>query len=185
LITLTSTKKEKKQLLEYLSKGEKDLKNNEPKDFEDFLICCKLFTKPQSYGTKIQNRWIKDNGYHKINSSKNRGDYKDINLYVEFKVSYFLDNQWNLLQLRPYQKIDRYDIMLIDKNYKYKLYQIPKKQMDRLLKEYGYVAHGTKDSNIENKNLEYRISIKENMLLNIEKYLVKKIKQKNNIERFF
>ena len=75
--------------------------------------------------------------------------------------------------------------MLIDKNYKYKLYQIPKKQMDRLLKEYGYVAHGTKDSNIENKNLEYRISIKENMLLNIEKYLVKKIKQKNNIERFF
>ena len=57
--------------------------------------------------------------------------------------------------------------------------------MDRLLKKYGYVAHGTKDSNIENKNLEYRISIKEHMLLIIEKYLVKKIKQKNKIERFF
>jgi hypothetical protein len=185
LITLTSTKKEKKQLLEHLSKCEKDLKNNEPEDFEDFLICCKLFTNPQSYGTKIQNRWIRDNGYHKVNSSKNCGDYKDMDSYVEFKVSYFSNNKWTLLQLRPYQKIDRYDIMLIDKNYKYELYEIPKKQMDRLLKQYGDVAHGTKDSNIENKNLEYRISIKKHMLLIIEKYLVKKINQKNNMERFF
>ena len=183
MISITSTKIEKKNLLKVLEEAKKNFV--EPDDFEDFLVSCKLFLNPQSYGTKIQNRWRKDNGYKKVNSSLNLGDYKDESMYVEFKVSYISNNQWTIIQIRPYQKIQRYDIMLIDEDYKDKLYKIPKDKMNILIDKYGDVAHGTKGSNLNNKNLEYRMTIKKNMLPEIEQYISNTTKTKNNIERFF
>ena len=161
----------------------------EPEDFEDFLISCKLFLNPQSYGIKIQNRWRTDNGYEKVNSSLNLGDYKDGDMYVEFKVSYIsTNNNWSIIQIRPHQKIQRYDIMLVDSDYKYNLYKIPKNKMDIFVDKYGEIAHGTKSSNLDNKNLEYRITIKKNMLVEIEQYISNENIENNystSMNRFF
>ena len=81
----------------------------EPEDFQEFLIDCKLYLKPSSYGTRIQNRWRTDHNYKSVKSSEDSGDYKDSDEYVEFKVSYVSKGEWFLVQLRPYQNINRYD----------------------------------------------------------------------------
>tara|TARA_Y100000592_G_scaffold21159_1_gene32550 strand:- start:1491 stop:2045 length:555 start_codon:yes stop_codon:yes gene_type:complete len=143
-------------------------------DFEEFLIDCKMYFNSQSYGPKIEKRWREINKYKKIKSTENRGDYKDGSEYTEFKVSYFSEGKWSLLQLRPYQSVDRYDILLAElgnTNMKYTIYKIPKDKMKYLIDKYGEVAHGTKRSNSDNKNLEYRITIKKNMLHEIEPYI--------------
>jgi|TARA_R110000824_G_scaffold76510_1_gene193860 hypothetical protein len=162
---------EKINLLESLEWQKKHFQ--EPIAFRDFIIDCKLYLNPQSYGTKIQNRWKTINKYKSLNSSVNRGDYKDNTTYVEFKVSYLSDNKWSLLQLRPYQKIDRYDIMLIDHKFNYTLYAIPNTKMKLMIDKYGDAAHGTKDSNLNNKNIEYRMTIRNHMLYEIESFISK------------
>ena len=145
-------------------------------DFEEFLIDCKIYLNSQSYGIKIQNRWREINKYKKVKSSEDRGDYKDGSTYAEFKVSYFSDGKWSLLQLRPYQPVDRYDILLVElgnTNMNYTIYKIPKDKMKYLIDRYGETAHGTKQSNLDNNNIEYRITIKKNMLHEIEPYIFK------------
>ena len=145
MISITSTKSEKKNLLKSLDEAKKSFV--EPEDFEDFLISCKLFLNPQSYGIKIQNRWRTDNGYEKVNSSLNLGDYKDGDMYVEFKVSYIsTNNNWSIIQIRPHQKIQRYDIMLVDSDYKYNLYKIPKNKMDIFVDKYGEIRNDASDT---------------------------------------
>ena len=157
------------RILEYIERN----KNTFPKtgDFKTFLINTKFFTNPQSYGIQIQNKWMRMFGYKSIAKSKNRGDYKDTDEYVEFKVSYLSNNTWSIVQLRPYQDVDRYDIMLIDNKYNHILYKIPSDKMKSLIDKYGDVAHGTKESNSDNKNIEYRITIKKNMLYEITPFI--------------
>ena len=155
-------------LLEFIDRQKKNFQ--EPNDFREFLIHCKLVLNPQSYGAKIQKRWIKDNLYTSVSSSENRGDYKEGTSFVEFKVSYQSNEGWTLLQLRPYQDIERYDILLVDKKYNYRLYKIPKEIMENLIEKYGGHCHGTKVSNMDNKNIEYRMDIQKKRLHEIEQY---------------
>ena len=58
-------------------------------------------------------------------------------------------------------------ILLIDKDFNYTLYSIPKDEMTKLELE---VCHGTKNSNKDNQNIEYRYTIKKNELNKIEKF---------------
>jgi hypothetical protein len=149
-----------KELTQYKTKF------TESKDFAEFIVDCKLFLNPQSYGSKIERRWIKDRGYKKVKSTLNRGDYKDGNKWVEFKVSFESQGKWFLLQIRPYQKIDRYDILLIDKDMKPTIYKISKDKMKELVDKFGDVCHGTKMSNQDNINLEYRITLTNDIIQN-------------------
>lgn len=136
----------------------------ESKDFSEFIIDCKLFLNPQSYGSKIEKRWIKDNGYKKVKSTLNRGDYQDGDEWVEFKVSFESQGKWFLLQIRPYQDIDRYDILLIDADMKPTIYKLSKEKMKELVDKFGDVCHGTKMSNQDNTNLEYRITLTKEII---------------------
>jgi hypothetical protein len=136
----------------------------ESKDFSEFIIDCKLFLNPQSYGSKIEKRWIKDNGYKKVKSTLNRGDYQDGDEWVEFKVSFESQGRWFLLQIRPYQDIDRYDILLIDADMKPTIYKLSKDKMKELVDKFGDVCHGTKTSNQNNTNLEYRITLTKEII---------------------
>ena len=166
----TLTISDKINLLESIERKKRNFK--EPTDFKDFIIDCKLYLNPQSYGTKIQNRWKTINKYLTVSAYLNRGDYKDDKEYVEFKVSYLSsDNKWSLLQLRPYQKLDRYDVMLIDGKFNYTLYKIPKDKMKSMILKYASAAHGTKDSNLLNENIEYRMDVKYDMLYEIESFI--------------
>ena len=167
LDTLSSS--DKISLLESIEQKKRNFK--ESTNFKDFIIDCKLYLNPQSYGTKIQNRWRAVNKYNSVKSNKNRGDYKDGLEYVEFKVSYLSDKKWSLLQLRPYQKLDRYDVMLIDSKFNYTLYKIPKDKMKSMIFKYASPAHGTKVSNSVNENIEYRMDIKHDMLYEIESFI--------------
>ena len=159
---------DKVTLLEFINRQKKNFQ--EPNDFREFLIECKLILNPQSYGARIQNRWIRDHLYEPVSSSLNLGDYTDSSLYVEFKCSYISNDGWTLLQLRPYQSIHRYDILLIDDKYNHTLYKIPKESMEDLIKKYGGACHGTKDSNILNTNIEYRMGIQKTRLHEFERY---------------
>ena len=85
--------------------------------------------------------------------------YVDGDEWVEFKVSFESQGKWFLLQIRPYQDIDRYDILLIDADMKPTIYKLSKEKMKELVDKFGDVCHGTKMSNQDNTNLEYRITL--------------------------
>ena len=98
--------------------------NNNKYGFElpinEFLMTMKAFFTSQSYGCRIQNRIIKDNGWEAIKSSQNRGDAIDNSgQYNEIKVSFLTSNTnaYNLVQIRPYQNIDYYYILFVDENF--------------------------------------------------------------------
>lgn len=148
----------------------------ESTDFNHFLLDCKLYLNPSSYGKKIENRWIRENLYKKISKNLDRGDYVDGDKYVEFKVSYKsrnTNNTWSFLQIRPYQMIDRYDLMIIDYKMNYSVYSVPTIEMKKILGLYGEACHGTLKSNMNNDNIEYRITVRENMLHILQPYKFK------------
>ena len=151
----------------------------EKNDFREFLVDCKLYLNPSGYGTKIENRWILENGYEKLSNKLGRGDYKDGIDFVEFKVSYKSNEKYTFLQFRPFQDIDRYDLMMVDYNMNYSIYKIPKNIMIKLIEESADVCHGTKEHNILNKNLEYRITMNDILITNLDKFIFKNTKTKS------
>jgi hypothetical protein len=148
----------------------------ENNDFKEFLADCKLYLNPSGYGTRIENRWISDNGYKKINKTLGRGDYKDDNEFVEFKVSYKSNEKYTFLQFRPFQNVDRYDLMMVDYKMNYSIYQIPKNNMIEILQNSNEVCHGTKEHNILNENLEYRITMDSSLISKLNNFLISKTK---------
>ena len=149
----------------------------EHNNFKEFLADCKLYLNPSGYGARIESRWILDNGYEKIKSTLGKGDYKDGNEFVEFKVSYkSKDEKYNFLQFRPFQDVNRYDLMMIDYDMNYSIYQIPKNDMVEILENSSTVCHGTKEHNILNENLEYRITIDSSLLKKMNNFLITKTK---------
>jgi len=149
----------------------------ENNDFKEFLADCKLYLNPSGYGTRIENRWILDNGYETIHKTLGRGDYKDGNEFVEFKVSYKSNEKYTFLQFRPFQNINRYDLMMVDYNMDYSIYQIPKSDMVKILENSNEVCHGTKEHNILNENLEYRITMDSSLINKLNKFLISKTKK--------
>lgn len=156
------TYEDKLTLIKELTKKKKHF--TESRNFSEFIIDCKLFLNPQSYGSKIEKRWVRDNGYKKVPSSLNRGDYRDGEEWVEFKASFESNGRWFLLQIRPYQEIDRYDILLIDENMNPTLYKVSKDKMQDLVNKFGAVCHGNKLSNQDNTNLEYRMTLTKDII---------------------
>jgi hypothetical protein len=132
--------------------------------FNKFLMYMKLYFTPQSYGIRIQNRIIKENGWNSIPSTLNRGDSIDKDgKYNEIKISYLTPNDfYNLIQIRLYQNIDYYYLMFVDSEYNPIYVTLTESQMKELVNKYGTAAHGTKNSILENKNIEYRITIPYN-----------------------
>jgi len=154
----------------------KKLNFQENNNFKEFLADCKLYLNPSGYGTRIENRWILNNGYEKINKTLGKGDYKDGSDFVEFKVSYKSNEKYTFLQFRRFQNVNRYDLMTVDYNMDYSVYQIPKNDMITLLEDSNEVCHGTKEHNILNENLEYRITIDSSLINKLSNFLISKTK---------
>tara|TARA_Y100001937_G_scaffold24256_1_gene34906 strand:- start:803 stop:1348 length:546 start_codon:yes stop_codon:yes gene_type:complete len=155
----------------------------ESPDFRTFLVDCYLYLNPSSYGTRIQERFRKDFGWEKVSALENRGDYKTIKDYVEFKVSYLgIANKYSLKQIRPWQELDRYHVMLVDSSFDYTIYDIPKHHMDELVYKYGSLCHGTSTTNLKNQKVEYGWDFKENKLYELERFIWKPSTQ---INKFF
>jgi hypothetical protein len=138
----------------------------------DFGYYVKIFTNrsSQSYGPRLEG-WIKNYLSEISDSVSSKTDSGDIKLknskkFLEIKVS-SLDakGNFNIVQVRPHQKLYYYIIVIIkpklfvDK-YDYEIFLIPKKELEDFIIENGGLAHGTKISTENNQNLEYRMTIK-------------------------
>jgi len=141
--------------------------------FDNFLAACYVKCTPQSYGPKIEKRIIRDFKFYKIPSRKGEGDLlvttstKFLNYHfkenetIELKSSYLSsDGSWNFIQLRPHEKFDYYLFLLIDplNGCDYKFILLNKEDVNDTNFKLNSI-HGTKESNKENKNIEYKLNV--------------------------
>ena len=152
--------KEKFKLLDLQECGKHSISTTQP--FSNFLLDCKLFLSPSAYGKRIEKRWIEDHRYEKINEKTGIGDYTHSSEVVEFKTSYISNSsKWRILQIRTHQKIDRYDLLLIQrekKGFKYFEVRIPAKVMHTLAYDFGSATHNS------NFDTGYSLTITKAML---------------------
>lgn len=143
-------------------------------NFDTFLAACYVKCSTQSYGPKIEKRVLTEYGFQKIPSKKGQGDLMSTKLtklsrfdFVdgdrsEFKVSYLSSQMsWNLIQIRPYETFDYYIFLLVNPYDGCKFEWFILRKGDVTEKNFKMNAiHGTKKSNSENKNVEYKIAVK-------------------------
>lgn len=131
---------------------------------------------PQSYGSRIERRIIRDSQNKKVNSSLGRGDMvSGGNSYYEIKNSIITDtnNGLNIVQVRLWQKIDYYLCIAYDlrdlANFKSYIFLLTHDEMVEQCRYQANAAHGTTHANIDNTNVEMRFSIpidKKNKVFN-------------------
>ena len=133
-------------------------------DWEEFILLMSL-KNPQSYGSLIQNRIIKELNGQKVKPSLNRGDILLDNDYHEIKASILTptNNVMNLVQIRLWQEINGYYCFAFDIRTKNKFdifqYYLSHDQMFEEVKLLGSSAHGTKIVTAENTHNEKAIRI--------------------------
>jgi hypothetical protein len=157
-------------LLKEQTKIKKQQKLENPDNYinwDEFVLLCYNTRTPQSYGALIEKRIIKNNGFRKLKSELNIGDAEENGLNKEIKISISADDDqptFNIVQIRPHADISSYLIWFIeiDKNCMIlnHTYEVPKEDMMKIPGIGG--AHGTKISNVNQKNVEYRVTVKKN-----------------------
>lgn len=180
------------QRLSERNEVQKIIKNNPKwnfdKSWKEFLMSAKYYCTPSSYGTRIQNRIIFENGFKKVDSKKDRGDAYDSGNddYSEIKVAFMnVKKYYSILQVRLYQNVDYYYLFFINDKYQHSEYKIPKKEFKEITEKYGQACHGTEDSRKNNENIEYRIDFKPS---NVEQWSILskfKINGKTNNNKFW
>ena len=133
---------------------------------------------PQSRSILWQNYYIKKNNCIKIHINEDRGDFIKDKEYYEYKASGFnSDSALNIVQIREWQNCS-YIIQSIQDTGEVFTFKLTANEMKKevvLCK--ASVAHGTQTSNIKNKNIEKRMTIKKgdnNWLRWQKKYLYPK-----------
>jgi len=143
---------------------------------DHYLKFLFLYFNPQSYGSRIQNRLIKEYGLEKIKSSLDKGDaISRNNLYLEIKASYRnIDDDFSFVQIRPYQNCDLYLLTAIDVEDNFKLYNflINKQNIsDFLIKVKAVNCHGVSKNKKDTSNEELRFTVKFNS--DLWKFMIK------------
>ena len=167
LLSLQELKIKKKDIVQIVEEINKNNYWGYEESWEYFILGMS-FLSPQSYGAKIQNRLVNQLMLEKVRPGENKGDFKDqFGEYYEFKVSILSNNdsKINLVQIRPWQDINHYCFVFDIRNEEFTPYafRLSKSQMKEELDIMkATAAHGTKDSNNNNKNIEYRMSISPN-----------------------
>ena len=159
-------------LLKEQTKIKKQQKLENPDNYinwDEFVLLCYNTRTPQSYGALIEKRIIKNNGFRKLKSELNIGDAEENGLNKEIKISISADDDqptFNIVQIRPHADISSYLFWFIeiDKNCMIlnHTYEVPKEDMMKIPGIGG--AHGTKISNVNQKNVEYRVTVKKNSI---------------------
>jgi hypothetical protein len=133
-------------------------------DWEEFILLMSLKT-PQSYGSLIQNRIIKQLKGEKVKASLNKGDILINKNYCEIKSSILThsNNVLNLVQIRPWQELSGYFCFAFDIRYTriFNIHQyfLTHGQMMQELSILGQSAHGTKVVTAKNTHNEKAIRI--------------------------
>lgn len=100
------------------------------------------------------------NKYKSVSKSENKGDLKKDNRYYEYKVSLNDQINFRLIQIRVWQECDYiFQFITFEKIY---TFQLSKKEMLKEMELCGAnFAHGTKEANENNKNVEYTMTIRK------------------------
>lgn len=123
------------------------------------------YLSPQSYGSVLQNRWMRELEYNKVNASAEQGDFwlpsGNNKKYVEFKVTAAdgdKRNGVNFVQIRPHHNLHRYHMVIVNKeNGESQFFSLSKNQMEYELKATkAALAHGTR-TNPTTGHKEYAI----------------------------
>lgn len=124
-----------------------------------FLRRMRLLT-PQSYGTRIQNRFAAERGLQVVPASLDRGDVVDGDGgHWEVKASMVTatNRQVNVVQIRPWQDIVGYHVLVATDTFELVHLQLSKAQMAAELDLIGSNAHGTDLVAQANTHREYAI----------------------------
>lgn len=132
------------------------------------FIKCMVFLNPQSYGSRIEKRIILDLNGKSVAASEDKGDMvSNSNQYTEIKASLLTgsNNFLNLVQIRPWQDLNYYFLIAFDllnlDNFKIHAFLLKKEDMLKEIELLNFnSAHGTKKAIKDNKNIEYRYSLK-------------------------
>lgn len=123
----------------------------------DFYKITSLLT-PQSRSPLWQNYFIEKNGFDKLKSKENKGDCVKNGICYEYKASGFNEGSGlHVIQIRLWQDCD-YIIQFIEKDKVY-TFILTKEEMKEEIQKCGSTsAHGTKEANESNENVELRLS---------------------------
>ena len=117
-------------------------------------------TPGQSYGPKMEKLYIKKHKFEKVSSKKDRGDFiTPRGKYIEYKFTYSPGSKagkFNFVQIRPWQKLAGYVFEDYCDTGGFITFHISKNKMSLLLEEFGMLAHGTKETN-KNDKKEYAL----------------------------
>lgn len=164
-ITLNNLKEQKNKVDLII----KEIESNKEWGFDtpwEFFILGISFLNAQSYGSRIQNRFIKHFNFKKVKSKDNNGDLiNNQNQSFEFKASILTQTNTylNLVQLRPWQDVSYYCFAFDIRNQQFKgyLFELTKQEMiDEMKKIKATSAHGTQYALKDNLNIEFRMSLK-------------------------
>lgn len=114
---------------------------------------------PQSRSPLWEKYFIQKHQCNRVKVSDDAGDFEKNGVFYEYKASgYNRDNAMHIVQIRLWQKCN-YVVQSIsdDAVYTFILKHKEMKRETKLCK--AAVAHGTKTSNADNKNIELRITV--------------------------
>ena len=130
----------------------------EIKELSFYKLTSLLSTQSRSV---LWEKYFKEkNEYQSVSKSANKGDLKKDNKYYEYKVSLNDQIDFRLLQIRIWQDCDYiFQFITFENIY---TFQLTKQQMIKEMRLCGVnFAHGTKESNRNNENIEYTMTIKK------------------------
>ena len=150
-------------LLSALEKYEMDKSVDYSLSIEDFICQCYVNLTPNSYGKRVEERIRQEIDVVRVPQSKDLGDYKASRMYIECKVSYCSrkKNTYNITHIRPWQMFNYYLLCFVDcdDNFRPHYYLVNKHVIHKM--KLGYM-NGTPKSNLNNHNVEYRVTINKN-----------------------
>ena len=130
-------------------------------DLRDYICECYTKLNPCSYGSRIENKIKKLLNVKNVKKSENRGDFSFGTKYGEIKITFLSQaNCYNITHIRLYQDFDFYLFCFIDceEMFTPNFYLVPKNVMNKLSLT---SMNGTEQSNMDNKNVDQRITIKK------------------------
>ena len=150
---------------DYLKRAKEKYKTNKDIDMSlsliDYICECYVKLNPCSYGSRIENKVKKLLKVKNVKKSENKGDFKFGDTYGEMKVSFLSQSLcYNITHIRLYQDFDFYLFCFIDCEDAFTphFYLISKNIMNKLPLT---SMNGTEESNMKNKNVDQRITIKK------------------------
>lgn len=130
---------------------------------KEFIKGMMLLT-PQSYGSRIETYIRNRLESVKNSATNNNGDICVNNKNLEVKISILssTNNSLNMVQIRLFHDIDYYLCVAFDmrnvRSYSKYIFLLSHKDMENETKV-ASAAHGTKTSNLINRNIELRLSL--------------------------